>query len=111
MFFFVLVFFLVFIFLEWVYVLIWFFCYWVVSLKGYIYGVIFVWIGGVVVGVFILLVVNGVFDIVNWIVFFCGIVVLVLMLICVFYIVIWIRFVNSVFVVVNIVYNREWLYE
>lgn len=75
------VFFLVLISLERAYALIWPLRHRVASLKGYIYGAIFVWTGGAAVGVFTLLAVNGVFDIANWTVPFCGIVVLALTLI------------------------------
>lgn len=101
------VFFLVLISLERAYALIWPLRHRVASLKGYIYGAIFVWTGGAVVGVFTLLAVNGVFDIANWIVPFCGIVVLALTLICVSYLAIRTRLANSAPAAVNTAYNRE----
>ena len=65
------------------------------------------WAGGATVGVFTVLAVNGVFDIGNWLVDFCGIVALALTLICVSYLAIRTRLANSAPAAVDTAYNRE----
>ena len=101
------VFFLVLISLERAYALIWPLRHRIASLRGYIYSAAIVWVGGATVGVFTMLAVNGVFDIGNRIVAFCGIVVLALTLICVSYLAIRTRLANSAPAAVDTACNRE----
>ncbi len=79
------VFFLVRIALECAYALICPLRHRVASIKGYIYGVIFVWLAAISTGILSILAVLGVLDNAHWIVACCVLVILCLIVICVSY--------------------------
>ncbi|XP_078356142.1 uncharacterized protein LOC144640950, partial [Oculina patagonica] len=100
------VFFLVLISFERAYALNWPLRHRVASTKGYIYGVIFVWLAAISAGLLSLLAVQGVLDYAHWIVACAAMVILCLTAICVSYLAIRTRL-NCRLPAVNAAHNRQ----
>ncbi|XP_078378591.1 G-protein coupled estrogen receptor 1-like [Oculina patagonica] len=100
------VFFLVLISLERAYALIWPLRHRVANTKGYIYGVIFVWLAAISTSLLSLLAVHGVLDYADWIVACSAMVILCLITICVSYLAIRTRL-NCRVPAIDAAHNRQ----